>query len=422
MTRSVLTIITDTTLACCLLVATVLVARAPVLARLARPRPEAPALAAQDGPDLRDEITLPCAVASSRTIGSGQARSSRRAWLWGERGLDREILLTSQQVSIGRAADSDVMLTDPTVSREHATLTYANGAWWLLPAITSNGTWLDDALVQPGESRVLRDGALIRFGRRTEIRMFIPPALAQPELVFAAAARTTPGTMPRARRTDGDRLKTNEDAHLATPQLLVIADGVSDRPSPHIAARAAVREVAWSPAEAPLPEVVERVNDSILSIGRNALQLKGMATTLDVVRLARDATRGWCLEGAHVGDGQVLLQDNLGIHRMTSPDTAGARPAYEDDPDSNRLAAAVGLTSEVDAQRWWVYADHEQRLVLTTDGLVNALGSEGLGEVLRQNRAAVPGDVADLLIQLAIGVRATHNVTVIVADIAVPDD
>lgn len=441
MTRSVLTLITDTALACCLLLALVLVTRTPIVTRLVRVRPEAPALASQApvpadgrepaGPDLREEITLPQAVASSRAIGSGQARSSRRAWLWGERGLDGEILLTSQQVSVGRAAECDVMLSDPTVSREHASLTYANGAWWLLPAITSNGTWLDDALVQPGESRVLCDGALIRFGLRTEVRMFIPPALAQPELVFAAAARTTPGTMPRTRLQDGDRLKTTEDAHLATPQLLVIADGVSDRPSPHIAARTAVREVARSSAGAPLPEVVERVNDSILSIGRNALQLKGMATTLDVVRLTRDAARGWCLEGAHVGDGQVLLQDNLGIHRMTSQNTAGGRLAHVDperaaglasDPDFNRLTSAVGLASEVDAQRWWVYADHEQRLILTTDGLVNTLGSEGLREVLRQNRTAVPSDVADLLIQLAIGVRAAHNVTVIVADIAIPDD
>ena len=383
-------------------------------------------LAGEEG-GLRDEVTLWQAVASSRTIRPGQARSSLRAWLWGERGLTGEILLTSKQVRVGRGAKSDVVLTDPTVSREHATLTYANGAWWLLPAITSNGTWLNGTVVQPGESRVLTDGALLQFGLHTEVRMFIPPALAQPELVFATAARSTPGTRPR----DSDRLQIIEDAHLATAQLLVIADGVSDRPSPYFAARTAVDEVARSPAEAPLPEVVERVNGYILSIGSDALQHQGMATALDVVRLARDEVRGWWLEGAHVGDGQVLLQDNLGIHRMTGQGTVGGRLADVDpdraaglaaDPDYHRLAAAVGLGTEVDAERWWAYADHEQRLVLTTDGLINALGSDGVCEVMRQHRAAAPDEVADTLIQLAIGARAAQNVTVIVSDIAIRDD
>jgi len=376
---------------------------------------------------LRDEVTLWHAVASSRSIRPGKARSSLRAWLWGERGLTGEILLTNKQVGVGRGADCDVVLPDRTVSREHATLTYADGAWWLLPGITSNGTWLDGAVVQPGESRVLADGALLRFGLHTEVRMFIPPALTQPELVFAAAARSTPGT----RSQDSDRPKVNEDAHLATAQLLVIADGVSDRPSPHIAARTAVDEVARSPAEAPLPEVVERVNDYILGIGSDALQHQGMATALDVVRLTRDEVRGWWLEGAHVGDGQVLLQDNLGIHRMTGQGTAGGRLADVDpdraaglaaDPDFNRLTSAIGLASEVDAERWWAYADHEQRLVLATDGLVNALGTDGVCEVLRQHRAAAPDEVADVLIQLAIGVLAAQNVTVIVSDIAIRDD
>ena len=138
------------------------------------------------------------------------------------------------------------------------------------------------------------------------------------------------------------------------------------------------------------------------------------------------------LEGAHVGDGQVLLQDNLGIHRMTGQGTVGCtsladvgpdRPArLAADPDTNRLAAAVGLGTEVDAERWWAYADHEQRLVLTTDGLINALGSDGVCEVMRQHRAAAPDEVADTLIQLAIGARAAQNVTVIVSDIAIRDD
>ncbi len=348
-----------------------------------------------------------------------RAKGSLRAWLWGEQGAAGEFLLASQSVTVGRDPGSDIVLSDLTVSREHATLKYGDGSWWLLPGVTANGTWLNGRLIQPGERVPVGDGGRLRFGLHTQLRMLVPATSVEPAMRFVAAAHTTPGA-----KTD------NSDAHLATERLLTVADGVSDRPSPRIASWTAVRQIADAPPELPLPAVIDRVNGTVLELGNDVLQLKGMATTLDLVRLRRDETRGWRVEGAHIGDGQVLLQDSFGIRKLTREDTAGGRLAAVDparavrlaaDPEFNRLTSAVGFARQVDPELWWVRADREQRLVLTTDGLVSALGTDDICEVLRHSREDTPAVVADLLIRLAIKADAADNVTIIVADIAGSD-
>ncbi len=370
------------------------------------------------GPD--GATTMPRAgTALDAEVQLARANGSLRAWLWGEQGAAGEFLLASQSVTVGRDPGSDIVLSDLTVSREHATLKYGDGSWWLLPGVTANGTWLNGRLIQPGERVRVDDGGRLRFGLHTQLRMLVPATFVEPAMRFVAAAYTTPGA-----KID------NSDAHLATERLLTVADGVSDRPCPRIASWTAVREIADTPPELPLPEVIDRVNGTVLELGSNALQLKGMATTLDLVRLRRDETRGWRVEGAHLGDGQVLLQDSFGIRKLTREDTAGGRLAAVDparavrlaaDPEFNRLTSAVGFARQVDPELWWVHADREQRLVLTTDGLVSALGTDDICEVLRHSRQDTPAVVAGLLIRLAIQADAPDNVTIIVADIAGSD-
>jgi pSer/pThr/pTyr-binding forkhead associated (FHA) protein len=292
-----------------------------------------------------------------------RAPGSPRAWLWGEQGVAGEFLLASPLVTVGRDPGRSVVLGDLTISREHATLDYRDGGWWLLPGPTSNGTWLNGHLVQPGERVPVGDGDRLRFGPHTQLRMLMPPPLAEPVLRFVAATRITPG---------GEN--GNEDARLATERLLVVADGLS----------------------------------------------------LDLVRLRRDEARGWRVEGAHIGDGQVLLQDSFGIRQVTRDGTVGGRPAAADparaerlaaDPEFGQLTSAAGFACPIDPDRWWMHADREQRLVLATGGLLSALGADGISAALRHSRADSPAGVADKLIRLAIEAGPSGNVTLIVADI-----
>jgi serine/threonine protein phosphatase PrpC len=300
----------------------------------------------------------------------GRGKDSQRAWLWGEQGVAGEFLLASPSVTVGRDPDRGIVLTDLTISREHATLDYGDGGWWLLAGLTSNGTWLNGRLVQPGERVPVGDGDRLRFGLHTQFRMLVPSAPAEPAMRFIAAARTTPGA-----RTE------NQDAQLATERrLLVIADG--------------------------------------------------MTAGLDLVRLRRDETRGWRVEGAHIGDGQVLLQDSLGIRQVTRA-AAGGRlaavgPAWAQslaaDPEFSRLTSAAGFARPAEPDLWWLQAGCEQRLVLAAGGLLRALGADGICAALRHSRADVPAVVADKLIRLAARAGAPGNVTLIVADLACPDE
>lgn len=100
---------------------------------------------------------------------------SLRAWLWGEQGVAGEYLLASRSVRVGRDPASDIVLDVKTVSREHARLKYDDGGWWLLPEITSNGTWVNGRLIRPGELVPVCDNDRLRFGPHTQLRLRVPP-------------------------------------------------------------------------------------------------------------------------------------------------------------------------------------------------------------------------------------------------------
>ncbi|HBY94737.1 MAG TPA: ABC transporter ATP-binding protein [Chloroflexi bacterium] len=76
----------------------------------------------------------------------------------------REVTLTDDPVTIGRAADSEIVLNEPLVSRRHARLEWTNGTLSLTDLGSSNGTRLNDASIEPKIARPLKDGDVIEIG------------------------------------------------------------------------------------------------------------------------------------------------------------------------------------------------------------------------------------------------------------------
>ena len=98
------------------------------------------------------------------------------AWLWGEQGVAGEYLLASDSVTVGHDPGSDVVLSDSTVSREHARIEYCEGQWWLQPADSAGPTWVNGQPVEPGQRVPVTDGDRLRFGFHTQFRLLVPSA------------------------------------------------------------------------------------------------------------------------------------------------------------------------------------------------------------------------------------------------------
>jgi pSer/pThr/pTyr-binding forkhead associated (FHA) protein len=98
------------------------------------------------------------------------------AWLWGEQGQAGEYLLASRSVTVGRDPASDIVLGDPTVSCEHATIQYGEGQWWLLAADAAGPTWINGRPVTPGQRVPVTDGDRLWLGFHTQLRLLVPSA------------------------------------------------------------------------------------------------------------------------------------------------------------------------------------------------------------------------------------------------------
>lgn len=69
----------------------------------------------------------------------------------------------SQRTLIGRSPDAVLTLSGQFISGEHASIFY-DEHWVLRDLGSTNGTWIDGRLLEPGEKVVLKRGSAIRFG------------------------------------------------------------------------------------------------------------------------------------------------------------------------------------------------------------------------------------------------------------------
>ena len=72
-----------------------------------------------------------------------------------------QVSLVSSPVRVGRAADNDLMLTDPEVSRHHAVLEPDGPGWRAIDLGSTNGTWVNGVRLGAG---TITAGDEIAFG------------------------------------------------------------------------------------------------------------------------------------------------------------------------------------------------------------------------------------------------------------------
>ena len=94
----------------------------------------------------------------------GSAKAPERAWLRVEAGPDtgREFQLIQGKMVIGRQSSNHVVLDDPNVSRQHASLVFERGGYSLVDLGSTNGTLVNEKAVTRHR---LRNGDRIRLGQ-----------------------------------------------------------------------------------------------------------------------------------------------------------------------------------------------------------------------------------------------------------------
>lgn len=102
----------------------------------------------------------------------------------------QELALGFGCLRVGRQRRADLILSDKTVSRHHADICFESGRYMLYDH-SSNGTWVNDALVSVAEP--LRDGDHVKFGR-TEFRFEMK---AVPKGSAARTGTLEPAHIPR---------------------------------------------------------------------------------------------------------------------------------------------------------------------------------------------------------------------------------
>ena len=113
----------------------------------------------------RARVATPAARApsASKAKTKRRGRSARRLIVTAGSLVGTKIELTDAAVTIGRAEDSTLVLTDDYASSRHAKLTLRDGDWYLEDLGSTNGTYLDRTkVIGP---TLVPPGAPVRIGK-----------------------------------------------------------------------------------------------------------------------------------------------------------------------------------------------------------------------------------------------------------------
>jgi hypothetical protein len=102
---------------------------------------------------------------------------------WRRARLDRVPLPENERAVLGRSRACDRVIAEPTVSRMHALLRFADGRWWLSDLGSTNGTWvngrpaLEEVEVVPGDVIALGEATfrVVRAPRTMRGDGVVPP-------------------------------------------------------------------------------------------------------------------------------------------------------------------------------------------------------------------------------------------------------
>jgi len=192
--------------------------------------------------------------------------------------------------------------------------------------------------------------------------------------------------------------------------LVVVADGVSSYAAGDTASQMAVdvtlhafqEQPASTKLEVRLARAVQQANIKIYDLALVVPELRGMATTVTAVAMARGQ-----MAAAHVGDSRLYLVRRGRALQLTKDHTA--RPSV--------LTRSVGRELIVAIDRLTRPLERDDVLVICTDGLYNVLQNEDIASLAS---GIEPGVACRNLLEAALARKTNDNATAAVLRIVGP--
>lgn len=237
----------------------------------------------------------------------------------------------------------------------------------------------------------------------------------RPALIVSTGAATHPGL----------RRALNEDAHLASAPVFVVADGMGGHEAGERASAAVIAEFSGSLGRASL-----QLDDVRLALSRARSAVEELSnsgdvragTTLSGVVIATVDGMGYWL-AVNIGDSRTyrladgeleqISVDHSVVQELIDAGELSAEDAMTD-RRRNIITRAIGAGSAGDADYWLFPAELGDRILVCSDGLTSEVSDARIRDVLA--RIVDPQDAADVLVQDAVDAGGRDNITVVIVD------
>jgi serine/threonine protein phosphatase PrpC len=230
--------------------------------------------------------------------------------------------------------------------------------------------------------------------------------------------------------SDVGRVRTgNEDAFVAEPLVVGVADGMGGHQAGEVASAIAVRTLLdrlghGAPnVEVALAAVVD-ANTAIFNGARSNTEQRGMGTTLTAMIVLADSEPVRRFVLLNVGDSRTYLLRGNRLRRVTVDHSyvqelvsTGHITEIEarSHPRRNIVTRALGIEASVRIDTWVLPFVKGDRYLLCSDGLVDEVDDREIAKLMTANRD--PQRAAQALVDAANSHGGRDNTTVVVVDV-----
>lgn len=297
-------------------------------------------------------------------------------------GSIREIPLSATELNIGRAPENAISISDPMVSRYHATLRRRDGQYVILDAASSSGIFINGQRVGP-QGQALRQGDVITIGGTN--------------LTFSAQIAPKP-PKPVERR--------------AAPVEPTPVDSTPAEPAP--AEPRATRPLDQNIPDANLPYNVRqggKLSPSEDLLGR--IQSAGQGRPRKIIldgRYELESKLAVRSNGTFYRARRIMLGDQVAV-RILRPELVKDRPAYERFCRQAQIAARVHHPNSVQV---YDFGSSPEGIVYTVEEL---LSGRSLRDILGEQRGLTLSRIVGIFNQICGAAHAAHLNGIVLRDI-----